>query len=228
MLPEIDYSFDSVGKTITFVVAPPIGTNNIEVDYVYEEPLFLRGTKQTSISQYGVRAKRLNLRWISNKNDGIRFVQSYLNRYKEITQKIKINIGNMFNSVVENDIIHVINAVSGIDGTFVVKSIEWSYPEFNTKLNVGEYYFDYFEYDKDIVKKLHDIEGSLTTNKSLIDYESPEELLAMTDVLLIDLKENFTETLNIGDVTNIYDKLPATYGSGSYGSRTSGDVYGST
>ena len=225
-LPEIDYTFDSVGKTITFAVAPPTGTNNIAVDYQYEEPLYLRGTRQTSIDANGIRAKRLNLRWISNKNDGIRFVQSYLNRYKEITQKIKINIGNMYNSVVENDIIRVVNAVSSIDGTFVVKSIEWSYPEFTTVLNVGEYYFDYFEYDKDIVKKLHDIEGSLTTVKTLIDYEAPEETIVINDIVIQIVTENFTETFNMGDADVIYDKNNNSYGTGSsYGSRVTGSVY---
>ena len=225
-LPEIDYTFDSVGKTITFTTAPPTGTNNIAVDYQYEEPLYLRGTRQTSIDQYGIRAKRLNLRWISNKNDGIRFVQSYLNRYKEITQKIKINIGNMYNSIVENDIIRVVNAVSSIDGTFVVKSIEWSYPEFTTVLNVGEYYFDYFEYDKDIVKKLHDIEGSLTTVKTLIDYEAPEETIVFNDIVIQTVTENFTETFNMSDADVIYDKNNNSYGTGSsYGSRVTGSVY---
>ena len=225
-LPEIDYTFDSVGKTITFTTAPPSGTNNIAVDYQYEEPLYLRGTRQTSIDQYGIRAKRLNLRWISNKNDGIRFVQSYLNRYKEITQKIKIHIGNMYNSIVENDIIRVVNAVSSIDGTFVVKSIEWSYPEFTTVLNVGEYYFDYFEYDKDIVKKLHDIEGSLTTVKTLIDYEAPEETIVFNDIVIQTVTENFTETFNMSDADVIYDKNNNSYGTGSsYGSRVTGSVY---
>ena len=226
MLPEIDYTFDSVGKTITFEVAPASGTNNIEVDYVYEQPLYLRGTRQSSIDQYGIRAKRLNLRWINNKNDGIRFVQSYLNRYKEISQKIKVDIGNIFNSVVENDIIRVVNTANSIDGEFVVKSIEWSYPEFNTRLNVGEYYFDYFEYDKDIVKKLHDIEGSLTTVKTLIDYEAPEETIVINDIVIQIVTENFTETLNMGDVDVIYDKNNNSYGSSSsYGSRVTGSVY---
>jgi hypothetical protein len=149
-----------------------------------------------------------------------------LNRYKEISQKIKVDIGNIFNSVVENDIIRVVNTANSIDGEFVVKSIEWSYPEFNTRLNVGEYYFDYFEYDKDIVKKLHDIEGSLTTVKTLIDYEAPEETITINDIVIQIVTENFTETLNMGDVDVIYDKNNNSYGSSSsYGSRVTGSVY---
>jgi hypothetical protein len=119
----------------------------------------------------------------------------------------------------------VVNAVSSIDGTFVVKSIEWSYPEFNTRLNVGEYYFDYFEYDKDIVKKLHDIEGSLTTIKTLIDYESPEETIVIGDAVIQIVTENFTENFNMGDTIVRYDKNDNDYGSATYGSRITGSVY---
>ena len=37
----------------------------------------------------------------------------------------------------------------------------------------------------------------------------------------------YTETLNMSDSTNIYDKSRATWGSSKYGSRTTQDVYGS-
>jgi hypothetical protein len=226
--PEVDYTFDSVGKTITFDISPVSGSNNIEVDYIYEQPLFIRGTRQSSIDTYGTRAKRLNLSWINNRSDGVRFVQSYLNRYKEVNQKIRIDIGNIYNSISENDIVEIINTNNNISGDYVVKSVEWSYPEFNTVLNVGEYYFDYFEYDKDIVKKLHDVEGALTTIKEVRDYESPEEILGLSDIVIQIIVGEFTETLNMSDTTVIYDKTAATYGIGTYGSRTSGSVYSST
>jgi|LWDU01.1.fsa_nt_gi hypothetical protein len=224
-LPEIDYSFDSVGKTIKFESPPASGSGNIEVDYTYEQPLFIQAKRQSSIDQYGIRAKRLNLRWINNRADGVRFVQSYLNRYKDISQKVKVEIGNMYNSIVENDIIRVVNTHSSIDDEYVVKSVEWTYPEFNTVLNVGEYYFDYFEYDKEIIKKLHDIEGSLTTIKALRDYESLEETITVNDIVIQIITENFTESLNMGVTPVIYDKNDNNYGSGTYGSRVTGSVY---
>ena len=226
-IPEEEYIMDSVGKKITFISAPPTGSNNIEVDYTYEEPMTIRGTRKSSIDQYGIHAKRLILNWIGNRSDGVRFVQSYLNKHKDVEQKIKVELPTIYNSISENDVISLTNTNSGISGDFVVRSIEFKYPSYKTSIDAGEYYFDYFEYERDVVRKIHDVEGALTTIKELRDYESPEELLGLTDILLIDLKENFTETLNIGDSTNIYDKTVATYGVGTYGSRTSGDIYGS-
>ena len=36
------------------------------------------------------------MQWINNRTDGIRFINSYLNRYKDITEKILIELGYIF------------------------------------------------------------------------------------------------------------------------------------
>ena len=61
----------------------------------------------------------------------------------------------------------------------MVKSIVYTYPNINTVLEVGEYYFGFFESDKEIVKKLHDIEGAITTVKALRDWETVEDFLTV-------------------------------------------------
>ena len=102
-----------------------------------------------------------------------------------------------------------------------------------TTLNVGEYYFDYFEYDKQIVEKLHNVEGALTTIKEIREYESPEEVLPLVDGIGVTVQDvhQYSETLNMSDSDHIYDKSRATWGSSKYGSRKPGvssqDVYGS-
>ena len=229
LTPEADYTLDSVGKTIEFTNAV---SGTIVAKYDYEIPLLIRGTKIASQNTYGVHAKRLNLPWITNRQDGIRFVQSYLNRYKDINRKIKVEIGELENFLNENDLVSVTNANMGLNGVpFVVKSIQWKYPTYETILNIGEYYFDYFEYDKQIVQKLHNVEGALSTIKEIREYESPEELLALTSTTDSYATHDYTETLNISDSDHIYDKSRATWGSSSYGSRRPGvssqDVYGS-
>ena len=216
---EEDYELDSLGRTITFETAPASGTDNISVEYEFELPLYLRGQRQSSITTYGVHAKRVNMPWINNRTDGIRFLNSYLNRYKDITEKIKIELGYMFNGVEEGDIIQVINTLKDINGDFMVKSIEWGYPSMTTTIDVGEYYFGYFESDKQIVQKLHDLEGVLTTSKSLIDFESPEDVLILTENVYQTVIENFTESLSITESDNIYDLQVATWGSSNYSSR---------
>ena len=253
-VPETDYDFDTMNRTITFGTAPATGSNNISVEYTFEKPLYIRGTKSDSITTYGVHAKKLNLPWISSREDGVRFVQAYLNRYKDISQKVKVTSGKLYNSLQENDIIHIKNIIKAIDGDFVIKSINWKFPELTTEIEVGEYFFDFFEYDKEIVAKIHDLESTVTRVKDVREYESPEESFVFADALtmLID-RFKLTESLNVTTTSNIYDKVYNTYSMGSisttfqpslfqsnvfrvagftssatsatYGSRTTGAVY---
>jgi hypothetical protein len=221
--PEEDYEVDSVGKTITFTTAP---SGTILVDYEFEKPLYIRGTKQSSIDTHGVHAKKLIMPWIKTRNDGVRFVQQYLSRYKDIRLNIKVSVPTLFNSIAENDIVHLTNTIKNIDSDFVVKGITWMYPEYITQLNLGEYSFDFLEIDQQLTQKIHDLEDSMTTNKEIREYESPEELLALTDGIVINVREDKTETLNIADSAHIYDKTLATYSVGHYGSRTTREIYG--
>ena len=215
---DVDYTVDPQGKEVTFSTTRS-GEHTYTVDYEYEVPLYYRGKKQSSIDTYGIHAKRLNMPWITNNSDGIRFVQSYLNRYKDITRKLKVEIGELENFVNENDLVFLTNSTLNIPITaFVVKSIEWKYPEMSTVLNIGEYYFDYFEYDKQIVQKLHDVEGALTTLKDVRDYESPELSYSLALVTTTPTTEVHSKTINMGNVNVIYDKDQATYGSSKYGS----------
>ena len=216
--PEIDYDVDSTGKTITFTTAPANGVS-ISVDYEYERPLYIRGTRQDSITANGVHAKKLIMPWIKNRFDGIRFVQSYLNRYKDIRVNIKIDIPTLYNSIAENDIIHLTNSIKGIDDDFVIKGITWDYPKSLTKVDLGEYSFDFLEIDQQITQKIHDLEDAMTSNKDIREFESPEETLVINDTVIQIIHEDFTETLNIAHPTVIIDKNDNNYGSGTYGSK---------
>jgi len=214
--PETDYEFDTMARTIIFTTPPATGSNNISVDYIFERPLYIRGTKESSIATYGVHAKKLNLPWISTRQDGVRFVQSYLNRYKDISRKIKLTTGRMYNSLQENDIVQVKNTIKSLDGDFVIKSIKWTYPKITTELEVGEYYFDFFEYDKEIVAKIHDLESAVTRVKDVREYESPEESMALSDEIIMKVEDfRIAQSLSMTELTNIYDKIYNTYSLGS-------------
>ena len=97
-----------------------------------------------------------------------------------------------------------------------------------TTIEVGEYYFDYFEDDKEIVRKLHDYEAALMQQKDLQDYESPEEVLGLTATATETVSAIFSESLSMADADNIYEKTVATWGSSNYGSRITQNVYGSS
>jgi hypothetical protein len=225
--PEEDYEIDSVGKILTFTTAP---TGSIVVDYEFEKPLYIRGTRQSSIAEHGTHAKKLIMPWIRTRFDGIRFVQSYLNRYKDIRINIGIEVPTLFNSIAENDIIHLTNTIKNIDGDFVVKGITWEYPSSMTTIDLGEYNFNFLEIDQQITGKIHDLEDAMTTSKEIREFESPEEILVIGDIVIQVVHEDFTETLNIAHPTVIIDKNDNNYGTGTYGSQypsnnQSGSVY---
>ena len=56
----------------------------------------------------------------------------------------------------------------------------------------------------------------MTVVKDVRDYESPEEVITISDTLKMRIDKFFlTESLSMTDVTNIYDKVYNTYSSGS-------------
>jgi len=182
---EVDFNIDILGRELLFTVAPASGASNIKVNYEFEKPLVLRGIRSSSIDKFGTHAKRLILSWIRTRADGTRFIQSFLNRFSDIRQRLRIEHPTLVGSLTENDIVRVKNDISGIDATFVIKKIIWKYPEFTTEIDVGEYTFDDFEYDKQISEKIHDLESTVTTIKDLRDFESPEEILNLIDAVTV-------------------------------------------
>ena len=222
----VDYSLDSLRKQITFITAPAVGTNNIVVSYEYEIPMVIRGEKPSSIATYGIHSKKLNLSWVNNRTDGVRFVASYLNNNSTIKQNTILLFGEPILYLNENDVVTVVNSFLNINDSFAIKAIEWNFPSLKTEITVGEYRFDYFENEKEIVKKLHDYESQISKSKAIQDYESPEEIIVLQDTVIQYIDELFTETLNIADTKFIRDKSIAVYNSSTYGSYTSGDVYG--
>ena len=98
----------------------------------------------------------------------------------------------------------------------MIKSIQWNYPKLQTTIEVGEYYFDFFEYDKEIVAKIHDLESAVTRVKDVREYESPEETITLADAIDMRIdKFKLTESLSMTDTPNIYDKVYNSYSQGS-------------
>jgi hypothetical protein len=224
--PEEDYCVCILNKTLTFTCAPACAAA-IQMIYQYELPLLIRGEKQSSIDSNGRHSKRLVMPWIRTRNDGIRFINGYLNRFKEIRTSLKVELGVMKNSLNEGDVVRVVNSIKCVDDSFVVKSLEWSYPEMKTSVLLGEFKFDDLEYEKQIVEKLHDLESALTEIKDIRCSEQVEEVLALCDsfnVITVTLCSTvFVETLCLADSITVTIVSPAIYGVDSY---NAGAIYG--
>ena len=209
-IPEVDYTLDSLGKTITFCCSP-VACSVMVFEYEYEIPLYIKGSKQTSIDDNGIHSKRLVLPWIRERNDGVRFIAGYLNRYSTVRINLLIDHPTLATSIKENDIVTVVNDIKGINTTFVVKSLKYEYPQFLTKIEVGEYSFDDFEYDKQIAQKIHDLEGAVSTIRELRGFVNPEEIISMTDVVAVNTNIEALEALALVDVDSVTEIFDATY-----------------
>ena len=75
------------------------------------------------------------------------------------------------------------------------------------ELELGEYFFDYLEYDKEIVAKILDIESAMTVVKDIRDYETPEENISLTEVLFSILWAIFDILADILNITIIISKV---------------------
>jgi len=223
---EEDYETCVINKTIIFDVAPTCG-QAIQIDYQYEIPLLIRGEKQSSIDLYGRHSKRLVMPWIKTRNDGIRFINGYLNRFKEIRSSLKLELGVMKNSINEGDVVRVINDIKSIDGSFVIKSLTWRYPDMTTNILLGEFKFDDLEYEKQIIEKLHDLESALTEIKDIRCSEQLEEIMCISDSFNIIegalCGTVYVETMCLLDSITITVVAPAIYNVNSYGD---GGIYG--
>ena len=166
--------------------------------------------------EHGRHSKRLVMPWIRNRNDGVRFINGYLNRYKEIRTSLKLELPVMKNSLTEGDVVRVVNGIKNIDDSFVVKSLTWRYPDMKTTVLVGEFKFDDLEYEKSIIEKLHDLESALTEIKEIKCSEQVEELIVIADAInvicAISQGISFAESITIVGGITITVVLPATYG----------------
>jgi len=180
--PEVDYSVNTVTRIVTFVVAPMCG-DSILIEYEYELPLNIRGKNDASIASIGVKAKRLILPWITSRSDGLRFISAYLETFKDVKFRLTANIPGLANGIGENDVVSFKNTVKDICGSFIIKSLTWKYPEGRTILQLGEFNFQMLEFARTITAKIHDLESAVVRIKDLRDFEQPQEILAMTDVV---------------------------------------------
>ena len=226
---ERDYNTCVLNKTITFLCAPGSGSCNVKVEYQYEIPLLIRGEKQSSINLYGRHSKRLVMPWIRTRNDGIRFINGYLNRFKEIRASFKLDLAVMKNSLNEGDIVRVINGVKNIDNSFVVKSLTWRYPDMKTTILLGEFKFDDLEYEKQIIEKLHDLESAITEIKDIRCSEQLEEVMSLcTNVNIIagiTCGSIFAESMTMTDGIVVTLVVPAVYDVNFY---NDGSIYGTS
>ena len=216
LTPEEDYEVQTATKTLKFdACAIPLMCTTALIEYEFEQPLNIRGKDEASIADIGIKAKRLVLPWITTRQDGVRFINAYIQNFKEVKFRTSATIPGLSNGVGENDVVSFTNNVKGVDGTFIIKSIKWLYPQAVTTMELGEFNFQMLEFAKQITEKIHDLESAVVRVKDLRDFEAPQETLALIDtsqILTIASQGlQFTEVLALGDAQSVTEQFDAVY-----------------
>ncbi len=218
LCPEECYDVNTATKKLIFTAAGlPAMCTGILIEYEYELPLNIQGKNQESIDDIGVKSKRLVLPWITTRQDGVRFINAYLENFKDVRFRTEAEIPGLANGINENDVVNIVNEIKGICGSFIIKSLTWEYPKSTTTIQLGEFNFQMLEFAKQITEKIHDLESAVVRVKDLRDYENPQELLAMIDTAVVvdSSLTSFTETLALVDVFCVTETFDAVYDAAS-------------
>ena len=154
---EINYRYFERGPAPPPSPPPPIRAG-VEVDIEPEpEP------ESPYIYAEGVGAPikktvRKSVPFLTTTQDKINYATSFLNTHKDPKGRIKVIIPSLYHPYRDGDSVHVINKQLGIDGEYIIKSVQWNYPESISELILGEFVYDYSHTQYQIAEKLHVLE----------------------------------------------------------------------
>ena len=146
-----DYTVNFDAKTVKFLTGLSINsTCTYEFDYedlTGSDYFYLRDTDAASITEFGRYSRKIFVPQITNQGtDLVRLGNNILNNNATPDDRIQIVIPFLYNGVRENHKITVVNDTKGINGEFLVKQIEWQYPQNRTVIQCGEIEFDGYDW----------------------------------------------------------------------------------
>lgn len=224
---EFDYNYDD-DKRIRSIYfydsekgeqpsyTPPVGVNNIEIQITYALPVQVKGSVESSISEFELHEREVELSDIKNFEDAYSYMQSYLDYYglPFISTTLKVsNAGNIRVGRVYN----IIDNVNEINKNLIVSRVKKQWP----------YNFDEVVVGNEIIREMEFSLNVLDSIKRL------QEIAAESDDLIIEAIDNATivplqSRYNLAKVKNIAGG-GGVYGHpyfGLYGTATYGDSTG--
>lgn len=156
------------GAQLIFFTAPASGTNNISIEYTFEntDTLYFRNSDSTSISSFGRVSGRIYAPGF-DQGQLATLVTNILNKRKNVNTRITIQAPKLLNFLREGMQITINYPLKNINTTFELKSIEWKYPDGVTVLNFGEHNFDYFDVVKGEVEKSSGLDDSVVKTNNI-------------------------------------------------------------
>lgn len=146
------YTIDYENKQVTFSVAP-LNTHTIIIEFDYlnaasNSNLFYRTSDSTSITANGFHGKRITLSGIYDLTSLSTFATNYMSRFSTLNQRVVVNSPFPIPFARYNLQVKVTNSIKGISNvTKTIKSYTVNYPEMTTVLNLGDYIYDFYDFD---------------------------------------------------------------------------------
>lgn len=192
-----DYYWREESKTLKFVSGstPASGTNNIQVDYNYNEALPGFFLDEESQGTYGVREKTVTVLYLNNESDVENIGLSLIEEFKDSKRSTMLLVGNDLTefpgsaNLQVNKTVNIIDEISpkNVVATLPIRKITLKYPEPYDELEVGEHLVgvdDFLERTIDRIKKIEDrfkTQGGLRQYRT---FNATTEFPAQLDVYL--------------------------------------------
>lgn len=142
---DYEYDDDPKVKTIYFYdsargtqpsFTPPIGTNNIEIQFSYNLPTPVIDSRPASIEKYGLHKKTHVRSDIKNISDGELYVQTTLDFFSKPFISTVLNVSYVKNLKIGRKY-RVIDDFENIDDYFIITKIKKVYPYIADEVTVG-------------------------------------------------------------------------------------------
>jgi hypothetical protein len=172
-----DYKIDMDSKKITFTHGSNPDPSGVIAKYHYEkvtgatdDVLYYTTNKTSSITASGRNSKRFFIPQLTHRADFKSYGGKIKNILAETTNRYRVEVPYLLNSLRENHIITLSNPVMKFDGADttdqLVKSIEWRFPEAVTIIDCGEHDLDMFEYGSSLGTDVSTLSETTTLTKN--------------------------------------------------------------
>ena len=165
-----DYTIDYENKQVTFLVAPGVGTGNVEIDYQYAVPTPVNDTNSASITQYGDCQKTLYFTDIKTVADARARVQQQLLRYSQPFVRClpKIIPGSDALNVQVGRKITVIDPVNNLTEDLIVNVHDLLWPQPYDSADMGDKTWRLAEWGAQVEQKIQKLQSDAASQQDLL------------------------------------------------------------
>ena len=118
----------------------------------------------TSIDTDGLYHRNFNVPQLANGFDVSTFGDNYIAKYKDINTRHRAISGSLINSLTVGQKVRFTD-LEGNNSEKVVKTIEYSYPQAITTIELGEYMFSGFDVEKQTIDSVRSLDSSVSISR---------------------------------------------------------------